>query len=365
MKIRELRLVNFRNYSSLMLEPDEGLCVLTGDNAEGKTNVLESIFLCALGKSHRTPRDAELIRYGMDDASVNIVLDTRGGTRTISCRLFGKERKRFAIDGTTLSRSGELLGCLNVVMFAPEDLELVKGGPGERRRFMDMEISQLKPAYYYTLQRYNAALKQRNALLKETEHPDRDQIAVWDDQIAMLGSEIILERDEFVEQVAAIAADTHMTLSNGKEILELTYEPDVDPDDPEALTEEILRRLQQNLEKDIVRGYTSAGPHRDDIRMDLDGVDVRVYGSQGQQRTVVLSLKLAELEIIRSMRDETPVLLLDDVFSELDRNRQQLLLKAVDKCQTFLTCTHLEELVSAGVEQMQVYLVKDGTITEM
>lgn len=365
MRIRELKLMNFRSYESLVLEPDEGLCVLSGDNAEGKTNILESIFLCALGRSHRTSRDAELIRYGQEEGSVRLVLDTRGGTRTIGCRLFARDRKKLSIDGAALSRSGELLGCLNVVMFAPEDLTLVKGGPGERRRFLDMEISQLKPSYYYTLQRYNTALKQRNALLKDPDHFDAAQVSTWDEQIAMLGSEIILDRDEFVDNLSGIAADMHMALSDRKEILLVSYEPDVPADDPDQLTETILEKLKANQEKDLARGYTSVGPHRDDVMLELDGTDVRIYGSQGQQRTTVLSLKLSELEIMRGMRDESPVLLLDDVFSELDRKRQELLLKAISECQTFLTCTHLEELVSAGVDRMQVYSVKNGTVNEI
>ena len=365
MRIRELRLQNFRNYATLTMEPDEGLCVLTGNNAEGKTNILESVFLCALGRSHRTSKDSEMIRSGQDAASVHLVLDTRGGTREIGCRLMTGERKHLSIDGTALSRSGELLGCLNVVMFAPEDLTLVKGGPAERRRFMDMEISQLRPSYYYTLQRYNAALKQRNAMLKDPEAVDYNQLEAWDEQLAKLGAEIILDRDEFMEDLAGLASDIHMRLSDGREILLLSYEPYVQVDDPETLEENIRELLTANLDKDLFRGYTSVGPHRDDIGMDLDGTDVRSYGSQGQQRTVVLSLKLSELEIMKQVRGELPVLLLDDVFSELDRNRQQMLLKAISGCQTFLTCTHLEELVAAGADRMQVYSVCGGNVAEV
>ncbi len=365
MRVRELRLRNFRNYSELAMQPDEGLCVLTGNNAEGKTNILEAVFLCALGRSHRTSKDSDMIRYGQDGASVHVMLDTRGGTREIACRLMNGERKRLSIDGSALTRSGELLGCLNVVMFAPEDLVLVKGGPAERRRFLDMEISQIKPSYYYTLQRYNAALKQRNVMLKDPESVDYDQLEVWDSQLAKLGTEIILDRDEFVGDLASIASDIHMRLSDAKEILLLQYEPYTEADDPEYLEGKLKEQLSASLEKDLFRGFTSVGPHRDDLGMDLDGTDVRAFGSQGQQRTVVLSLRLSELEIMEQVRGEKPVLLLDDVFSELDKKRQQMLLKAIGGCQTFLTCTHLEELVAAGVDRMQVYSVSGGTVAEV
>jgi len=365
MRIRELKLTNFRNYAALSMEPDEGLCVLTGDNAAGKTNVLESLFLCALGRSHRTARDTELIRSGQQFGSIRLVLDTRGGTREIAAKLVLNERKRLSIDGAPLARSGELLGCLNVIMFAPEDLSLVKGGPAERRRFLDMEISQLRPSYYYALQQYNAALKQRNALLKDPDACYAGLLEPWDEQLSRLGALITAERASFLEELSAIAANVHLSLSDRRETLLLAYQPNLPDASPDRLAYAMRERLAETMEKDLYRGSTSVGPHRDDIAMMLDGTDVRVYGSQGQQRTVVLSLKLSELEIVKRVRGETPVLLLDDVFSELDRRRQQMLLKTVAGCQTFLTCTHLEELTAAGAERMQVYSVKDGAVVEV
>lgn len=365
MRIKELRLMNFRNYDSLRLEPDEGLCVLTGENAAGKTNVLESVFLSALGRSHRTTHDEELVKSGTPGGSVHIVLDTRGGTREIGIRLSPNEPKRLSIDGAALDRSGKLLGCLNVVMFAPEDLMLVKGGPGERRRFMDMELSQLKPAYYYALQQYNAALKQRNALLKQGDEADLTAIEPWTEQLIRLGAGITRERHRFSGELSGIAAETHLRLSGKKELLEVNYLASV----PEAGSgdeeESMAKKLRDNLERDLFLGHTSVGPHRDDLAFVLDGTDVRVYGSQGQQRTVVLSLKLAEMELLKSARGEAPVLLLDDVFSELDRTRQEMLLKAVEGTQAFITCTHLEVLTNAGAERMQVYAVHDGSVVEV
>ena len=365
MWISQLQLTNFRNYARLTLQPDEGLCVLTGDNAAGKTNILEAVFLCALGRSHRTARDAELVREAQQSAAVALTLQTRGGTRAITCRLTAGERKKLIIDGTALMRSGELLGCLNVVMFAPEDLLLVKGGPGERRRFLDMEISQLRPAYYYTLQQYNAALKQRNALLKDETCLAAGLLEPWDEQLSRLGAAITAERAEFLAQLAHLAAAEHLRLSGGGETLLVSYQPNLPDAEPARLAAAMRERLFESAARDVLRGSTSVGPHRDDVALVLDGSDVRVYGSQGQQRTVVLSLKLASLAIMKQLRGETPVLLLDDVFSELDRRRQRLLLEAVQGCQTFLTSTHLEQLEAAGALRMQVYHVSGGRVVEV
>ncbi len=365
MRVTGLRLVNFRNYPSLSLRPDAGLCVLTGENAAGKTNVLESLFLCSLGRSHRTIRDGEMVRAGESFASVAVDVETRGGPRRIECKLSSGDRKKISIDGAPLSRSGELLGCLNVVMFAPEDLALVKEGPGERRRFLDMAISQLRPSYYYTLQQYNNALKQRNALLKDAEAMDYDALACWDEQLSVLGAAIILSRAELIERLGMIAAEQHETLSDGAESLLVEYEPNVSPQQSSDLVKTLRLALADTAERDIYRGSTSVGPHRDDLKLLINRTDVRIYGSQGQQRTTVLSLKLAQLEILRAEKDDSPVLLLDDVFSELDRNRQKMLLVAAQDCQTFLTCTHLEEVAAAGVEQMQVYQVADRHIIEV
>jgi len=365
MRITGIRLANFRNYSSLVLRPDEGLCVLAGDNAAGKTNVLESIFLCALGRSHRTSHDAELIKGTESAGHVGIQLDTVGGSREIECRLTTGERKKFIVDKTVLSRSGELLGCLNVVMFAPEDLQIVKGGPAERRRLVDMEISQLRPKYYYALQQYNAVLKQRNALLKSFSPTSFNTFEPWDDQLAILGANVTIARGEHLERLAAEAMRVHTLLSAGEETLKVVYRPNLPMAAHTDLIGVLREALFENLEQDLSRGNTSVGPHRDDIALYLDGKDLRVYGSQGQQRTTVLSLKLAELEILSQERCEPPVLLLDDVFSELDKRRQSMLLRAVQGCQTFITCTHLEELTAAGVVQMQVYSVADATVIEM
>ncbi len=364
MRIKGLQLHHYRNYEALELAPDPGLNVFEGLNAAGKTNILESVFLCALGRSHRTPRDSELLTEREPFGSVRLFLDTRGGSRTIRIELYEGERKKVYIDDALAARTGELMGCLNVVMFSPEDLQLVKDGPAERRRFLDMELSQLKPAYYYALQQYNNALKSRNLLLKED--PVRyDMIELWDEQLSKLGSRIMTDRAAFVEELSAAARDLHSCMSGGKERLRVLYEPSVPFMDPDRLMETLMEQLTDRLERDIFRGFTSVGPHRDDLELQLDGRDVRVFGSQGQQRTVALSLKLSEIELIRRTRGERPVLLLDDVFSELDADRQARLLEVVSDCQAFITCTHLEEFASIESLQMQVWHVENGKVSEV
>lgn len=364
MRIKGLQLRHYRNYDALELAPAPGLNVFEGLNAAGKTNILESVFLCALGRSHRTPRDAELLQEREPFGSVRLFLDTRGGSRSIRIELFEDDRKKIYLDDALISRSGELMGCLNVVMFSPEDLQLVKEGPAERRRFLDMELSQLKPAYYYNLQQYNAALKNRNLLLKED--PIRyDMVELWDEQLAKLGSSIVLDRSKFIAELSLLARDLHLRMSDGKEQLEVLYEPSVPVSDADRLMETLQEQLAERLERDIFRGYTSVGPHRDDLGLHLNGRDVRVYGSQGQQRTTALSLKLSEIELIRKSRGERPVLLLDDVFSELDADRQARLLEVVSDCQSFVTCTHLEEFASIEELYMQVWHVENGTVSEV
>ncbi len=365
MKVTGLRLVNFRNYEQMTIRPHAGLCVLTGENAAGKTNVLEAVFLCALGRSHRTIHDAEMVRRGEEGAYVDLKLSTKQGGREIEIRIPPGERKQVSVDRSPIGKSAEQIGVLNVVMFAPEDLAIVKGGPSERRRFLDMTISQMFPMYYTALQQYNAVLRQRNALLKDPDHLYDGALEAWNGQLAILGANIMLRRAEQAERLADIASTMHETLSDGKEFLDMYYEPNVPISDPTLLVDEIRMALEDSRERDIRYGSTTVGPHRDDLMFSLDGTDVRTFGSQGQQRTTVLSLKLAQMEVLREERGEAPVLLLDDVFSELDRKRQEMLMVSVEGCQTFLTCTHLEDLEQAQIqESMQIYRVENGNITE-
>lgn len=367
MLVQRIRLHDFRNYRSLDLRPPQGLCVLVGENAAGKTNVLESLFLCALGRSHRTRHDIELIRSGQEGAFVGLELTKATGTHSIDCRIYQEGRRLLRIDGKPLARSGELLGCLRAVMFSPEDLRLIKSGPSERRRFMDMELSQLNPAYYFSLQQYNHALKQRNALLRDTRASGLREAAAlllpWDEQLARLGASILLARDAFMRQLAGIASKLHGELAGGKETLFVTYAPALPIIEEQALIAALLAALGEAIEKDRLRGGTSIGPHRDDILLALNGADVRAFGSQGQQRTAALALKLSELSLMKSL-GESPLLLLDDVLSELDSERQRMLATAMQGCQTFLTCTQLAGLKEAGLRDMTVFHVANGTITQ-
>ncbi len=358
MYLESVRLLEFRNYERLTLAPSPKLNVLIGENAAGKTNVLEALFLCALGRSHRTRHDGELIRYGKNNASVSLELKKRSGSHSICCRLDSELGKELKADGKPLSRSGELLGLLHVVMFSPEDLKLIKQGPSERRRYIDMGLSQLKPSYYYCLQQYNQGLRQRNALLK-TGRAHKDTLAPWDEQLSRLGGRISCLRQEFIKAHSKEAEKLHKSLSGGRETLYVKYLPSIKEHgaDYEAALKEAFAL---NLERDKAIGSTSAGPHRDDVLLELDGRDVRAFGSQGQQRTAALSLKLSELALIKSLTKDTPVLLLDDVLSELDCFRQQQLIELLKDTQVFLTATELFGL--RGLD-MAVYKVKDGVLS--
>ena len=348
LRITGLKLHNFRNYRDLEAAFEPGLTVFTGLNGTGKTNVLEAVFLCALGRSHRTSRDAELIMMGEMEGMVLLNLVTRGGSRSIREELISGERKRIFLDGAPIAKSGELMGCLNVVMFSPEDLILVKGGPAERRRFMDMEISQLKPAYYYDLQQYNQALKQRNNLLKDGLEMAGDMLELWDEQLSRLGARIEVQRAAFCRDLRELAGELHDHMSSGKEELRVAYEPNVPCGDEDLIREAIADALVGNLEI-----------------LELNGCDVRTYGSQGQQRTTALSLKLSEIALMERLRQEKPVLLLDDVFSELDERRRELLLSAIEGCQGFITCTHLGELGAVQDQALQVYRAGGGRLIEV
>ena len=362
MEINRLRLNQYRSYAALDLRPGPGINAIVGDNAEGKTNSVEAVFLCAFGRSHRTSRDGELIMRGCAGGYVGAELTNGTGSHLIEIKLRDGERKKIFIDRQMASRSGELMGLLNVVMFAPEDLSIVKEGPAERRRFMDMELSQTHPAYYYSLQRYNSALKQRNALLKEPDRIPPGMLEAWDEQLASLCEDIVMDRCEFIDGLSTIAYDLHRGITAGRESLEVAYQPDIDPDSPEGIGGEMLRALEKSRAEDMRRGFTTRGPHRDDIGIALSGIDVRTFGSQGQKRTAALSLKLSELALIRELREEAPVLILDDVLSELDEGRQQLLMESMRKCQCFLTCTSLEGLKRAGLGNMRVFRCRGGEL---
>lgn len=356
MHITRFTLRDFRNYEVARIEPCDGVNVFTGLNAQGKTNLLEAVYLCCVGRSHRTSRDKELIREGCEAAHVDLTVEKLDGSHDIDIAIPTSGPKRIKVANRQITRSGELMGHLNGVLFSPEDLRMVKDGPSERRRFIDMELSQIRPAYYYALQRYNRALKQRGKLLREIalRHVKPEQLDIWDEQLAHAGDEILRYRQGFIEKLNRTAAEIHLSISGQREHLTIEYLAQPEPEDHAFPDEQaLLRALRLAREKDILRGITSVGPHRDDIRLSLDGRDVRAFGSQGQQRTCALSLKLSEMHVMRQETGEWPVLLLDDVMSELDPERRRLLLTAFEDVQVLVTCTDPEDLAGAVCGQIQ------------
>lgn len=357
MFIKSLSLSGFRNYKNATVYFDEGTNILYGDNAQGKTNVLESIYMCATTKSHKGAKDKEIVNFDEDEAHITLYLDKSGDEHKIDMVLRKDKSKVVAVNGSKIKKSSELLGLLNVVLFSPEDLSIIKNGPSERRRFIDMELCQLKNIYLYNLSNYNKIVDSRNKLIKDSFYNSDllDTLNIWDAQLVSYGVQIIEKRDSFIKELNSIISEVHEKLTNGKEKLEIFYEPDVTVEDFE-------RRLKENRDKDIKYKTTGVGPHRDDFSFIVNGIDIRKYGSQGQQRTAALSLKLSEIEIVRRVTGHTPVLLLDDVLSELDSKRQNYLLSTIGDIQTIITCTGLDDFVNDNFRIDKVIKVINGTI---
>ena len=357
MIIKSLELQNFRNYDSLNLTFDSGTNILYGFNAQGKTNILEAIYLSATTKSHKGSKDKEVIKFEHDEAHIRTYIEKDDLEYKIDMHIRNSKSKGIAINNQKIKKAAELLGLLNVIFFSPEDLSIIKNGPSERRRFVDMELCQLDKFYLYNLNNYNKIVNQRNKLLKDLYiNPAlRETLTIWDSQLVSYGSQIIERRKAFVNQLNEIIADIHSKLSGGKEQLLIQYEPDI-------TVEEFSDKLKYSQERDIKLKQTCVGPHRDDFCFTINGVDIRKYGSQGQQRTAALSLKLSEIELVKKVTNDTPVLLLDDVLSELDSNRQNYLLNNISDIQTIITCTGLDEFVNNRFEINRIYKVTQGTV---
>ena len=344
MKITSLQLLNFRNYKRAAVEFTDGLNVLFGKNASGKTNMLESIYLCSIFKSPRTTKDKEMVLMGEKSATVSLTIQKQFRKHTINLQIDEKGKKKVIVDGIPLNRAGELFGVLGVVFFSPDEMKLVKEAPQERRRFMDVGLSQQQRGYFYSLQRYNKTLKQKNNLLKEWRGNKNinDMLDVWDMGLAKEGAVIISKRVEYVKTLNDAASKFHTVISGEKEKLSLSYESTIDVNDNKSVEDieaALLAEIKKSREKDKELGFCTVGPHRDDIKIEINGKDSRKFASQGQQRTVALALKLGEVIIYKNEIGEPPVLLLDDVLSELDINRQKLLLQMTEGFQTILTCT--------------------------
>lgn len=357
MIIKSLELMNFRNYESLELKFSEGTNILYGDNAQGKTNVLEAIYLSATTKSHKGSKDRDIVNFNAEESHIRTYLDKEGIEYRVDMHIRKNKSKGIAVDGQKIKKAAELLGLLNVVFFSPEDLSIIKNGPAERRRFVDMELCQLDSFYLYNLNHYNKIVNQRNKLLKDLYmNPGlRDTLNIWDSQLVSFGSKIIEKRIDFVKQLNEIIFEIHKKLSGDKEELLIEYEPD-------TLIEEFEKRLRASQDKDVRLKQTSVGPHRDDFCFSVNGIDIRKFGSQGQQRTAALSLKLSEIELVKKIAKDKPVLLLDDVLSELDSSRQNHLLNSIGDIQTIITCTGLDEFVNNRFEIDKVFQVTNGTI---
>lgn len=358
MIIKRLELKDYRNYESLDLQFDKGTNILYGDNAQGKTNILESIYVAATTKSHKGSKDKEIVNFHKEESHIRIYLEKENAETKVDMHLRKNKSKGIAIDGQKIKKAADLLGLCNVVFFSPEDLSIIKNGPAERRRFVDMELCQLDNFYLYNLNHYNKIVNQRNKLLKDMYfNPElKDTLAIWDSQLVSFGSKIIERRKLFVEQLNEIIYEIHKKLSGGKEELLLSYEPDVSIESFES-------KLKTNQDRDIKLKQTSVGPHRDDFAFMNKDIDIRKFGSQGQQRTAALSLKLSEIELVKRIAKDTPILLLDDVLSELDSNRQNYLLNSIGDIQTIITCTGLEEFVNNRFEVNKLYKVTNGIVT--
>ena len=359
MKIKQLKLKNYRNYDLLDLEFDSSTNIFYGDNAQGKTNILESIYLCGTTKSHRGTKDRDLIKFGEEESHIEAVVEKNEVPFKIDIHLKKNSPKGIAINKMPIRRASELFGIINIVFFSPEDLNIIKNGPSERRRFIDLELAQLDKVYLSDLSNYNRIVNQRNKLLKDSYNRQEilETLDVWDMQLAHYGKKIIDRRNLFIYQLNEIAGKVHERLTGGKEILNISYEPSNGNMDLE-------QAIKNNRERDIRMKSTSVGPHRDDICFMTDEVDIRKFGSQGQQKTAALSLKLSEIELVKQVTKDTPILLLDDVLSELDKHRQNYLLDSICDVQTLITCTGVDDFVNHRFSINKMFHVEKGNVTK-
>lgn len=381
MKVKSLKLKNYRNYTILDIEFDSHTNILYGDNAQGKTNILEGLYLSGTTKSHRGTKDRDLIQFGFDESHIETVVEKKGTVYQIDMHLKKNHPKGIAINKVPIRRASELFGIVHFVFFSPEDLNIIKDGPSGRRRFMDLELSQLDKVYLSHLANYNHIVNQRNALLKEASfHKNAiETLDIWDMQLVQYGNEIIERRKKFIIQVNEIISSIHYNLTGGKEKLFISYESSIG-DIP------LEQALERNRERDLKFKNTSVGPHRDDLIFTIspteksvndnqeedqnrshlqkkeNGIDIRKFGSQGQQRTAALSLKLSEIELVKRQIGDTPILLLDDVLSELDKNRQNYLLDSIHDIQAVITCTGLDEFINHRFSINKIFHIQEGQV---
>lgn len=364
MYIKKLELENFRNYEKQTFEFSSGVNIIYGLNAQGKTNAAEGVFYACTGYSPRVTRDKQVIRYGKEKARVYAEAQSSlAGKIGAQIEFYSEGGRKMSINGVTVAKTGELIGNINAVMFNPQELKLVQQSPEDRRRFMDVSLSQMNRRYYYALQKYKKILTQRNVLLK---NPDRELVVstlpVWDEQLATVAAGIIYDRNGFVEELRPLCVKAHSEVSGGAEKLEIESENKF-AGEPCEIKEQLKSALYERMERDMEAGFTTIGPHRDDLKIKLDGVDLRIYGSQGQQRTAALSLKLAEVEVFKKRFGEPPVLILDDAMSELDRGRRKKLLEFLKGIQTVITCTDADDELLGFADK--VFFVEKGNVKNL
>ena len=359
MFIKRLQMLNYRNYNVLDISLGPHVNVFMGDNAQGKTNILEGIYYCAFARSHRTSKDRELINWNADNALLSVSVGRERLDKRIDISILKDGKKAIQINKIKIKKIGELFGNFNVVMFSPEDLKIIKDSPGVRRKFIDMELCQLNPKYYYNLVQYNKVLNERNSILRN-RNINKDILEVYDMQLVEFGYNIIRERLEYIKKLNKYSEKIHSDITSGKEKIEFRYTSTIK--DLENIKDNFYALLEKNRVRDSERGITSVGPHRDDFIVLINDIDTKSYGSQGQQRTAVLTIKFASLKIIKELTGEHPVLLLDDVLSELDFSRKRYILSTIGDIQTIITCTGIEDLYEYLDDKSKVFKVKDGEI---
>ena len=357
MYIESLELNNYRNYDSLSMQFENGTTILYGDNAQGKTNILEALYVSTTTKSHRGSRDKEMIRLGFDEAHIRMCVNKNQMSHRVDMHLRGSKSKGVAIDGIPIKRSSELLGICNIIFFSPEDLRIIKSSPSVRRRFIDMELCQLDKVYCHDFMKYNKILNQRNALLKQIYFKPslKETLGIWDEQLVDYGCRVIRTRESFIKQVNDIMKEIHGKLTGEHEQIHVEYIKSVE-------TGEFADMLCMKWDKDLKYQTTSIGPHRDDLGFFINEIDVKSFGSQGQQRTTALSLKLSEISLVKQLIGESPVLLLDDVMSELDAKRRDYLMDSIKDIQTIITCTGYDDFIKKRMHINNIFKVVDGNV---
>lgn len=360
MYIKSIMLVNYRNYENLQIKLSENVNVFIGDNAQGKTNVLEAVYYGAFAKSHRTSRDKELINWNNDKAYLSLLVGKERLDKRIDINILKDGKKAIKVNGVKVNKIGELFGIFNVVMFSPEDLKVIKEAPNLRRKLLDMELSQINKKYYFNLVQYNKILNERNMLLKNNAF-NKDMLEIYDYQLAVHADYIISKRLEYIDKVNFYGKEIHKDITTEKENIEFKYSCNVNLEDYKT---NYLKKLKDNIKRDREKGITSVGPHRDDFNVFINNIDVKTFGSQGQQRTAILTMKFSSLKIIKEITGEYPVLLLDDVLSELDLNRKKYILSTINGIQTIITCTGIKDIKDYIDGKAKIFNVCNGKITE-